>query len=428
MSEFLAPLNYDRARDVLRRLAPFTSYTPEGAQAALGVLRQCYPLVFSKLEVKTFAKSAILLEMGGANVTDPLVFASHLDAPRNAALCMNVPIHELPMSVPLSRAHVVALLEALEELLRDGYRPGGDLFLALSMDGLSGGEGAKSIAAHLKARSVEPCFVLDYGGYATMEAFRTYLPPNAPLALIGITEKGLLEGTVVANEQVHSDQGRAQAHPLNELLKCGARLSRRPRRAALCYASEQMLRALKPHAPFLQRLLVSNPRLSFPLLRCLWRGRSVLNQFFLSELLPYACSAHGTPHAPADVATLRFCQTVIPGKKTAEYRRHIRKLVRNKALTLDFAVDSDSSPRSEPQGEAWDALGTAIEIQFERAVIVPCLSPFVTDGRFYAPLGGKIYRFSPFLLTGSDALCGECTITDGTLQTAVQFFRSMLSV
>ncbi|MEG0900862.1 MAG: hypothetical protein RSG96_01980, partial [Clostridia bacterium] len=94
----------------------------------------------------------------------PLVFISQLDAPAGVPFCPGIPIHELPMTVPLARAHVISLLEALEELLRDGYRPGGELFLALSFDGLSGGEGARSIAAHLLARSLHPCFVLDYGG------------------------------------------------------------------------------------------------------------------------------------------------------------------------------------------------------------------------------------------------------------------------
>ncbi len=428
MSEFLAPLNYDRARDVLRRLSTYTAYTPEGAETAVGMLRQCYPLIFSKMEVKAFENHAVLLEMGGANVTEPLVFTSYLDAPADAALSLNIPVHELPMSVPLSRAHVVALLEALEELLRDGYRPGGDLFLALSLDGLSGGAGAKSLAAHLKARSVTPCFVLDFGGYATMDAFRTYLPRESPLALIGITEKGVLHGTVTADEGVCARKGREHVRPLDELLKCAARLARHPREAALCNASEQMLRALGARAPFLQRWLVRNPRFSFPLLKWMWRRRSVMRQFFLSELTVYAVEGRGTPEAPADSAVLRFCQSVIPGQKTSEYRHRIRKLARNGDLRVEFTVDSDSSVRSEPKGEAWEALETAIEIQFERAVIVPCLSPFVTDGRFYAPLGGRVYRFSPFMVTGDEALHGECTVTDGTLQTAVQFFRSMLSV
>lgn len=114
--------------------------------------------------------------------------------------------------------------------------------------------------------------------------------------------------------------------------------------------------------------------------------------------------------------------------RAAEARHRIRCLAGNEDLRLSFSMCEDAGASSDPSGEAWEALETAIEIQFERAVIVPCLSPFVTDGRFYAQPGGRVYRFSPFLLTGEEALSGMCTVTDGTLQTAVQFFRSMLCV
>lgn len=423
MSQFLAPINYDRARDVLRRLSSYTAYTPAGAQQALGVLRQCYPSIFQRMEEKSFTNDAILLEMPGGSHA-PMVFVSHLDAPSapEAVLCP----HEQPMGVPLSRAHLVTLLEALEALLNEGYLPGGDLMLALSMDGLSGGAGAQSIAAHLKARSVSPCLVLDYGGYATMDAFRTYLPKGAPLALVGITEKGELQGVITADAAVSSH------HPLrraaDELLRAGQRLVRRPHHAKLCNASEQMLIALSQKAPLLQHLLASHPRIAFPVIRHLWRRRAIMRQFFWSERTVYAFGASGTPQDPAASGQLLIRQTLIPGQKTAEYKRHLRSLVRNPDLKLSFPVEHDSSMRSEPCGDAWDALSTAIEIQFDRVVIVPCLSPFVTDGRFYAPLGGNVYRFSPFMVTGDEALRGFCTVTDGTLQTAVQFFRSMLSV
>ena len=52
----------------------------------------------------------------------------------------------------------------------------------------------------------------------------------------------------------------------------------------------------------------------------------------------------------------------------------------------------------------------------------------MTDGRFYTGLRGNVYRFSPFLLNAQEALRGECALTEGALQTAVQFFRQMLSV
>lgn len=426
MSEFLAPLNYNRARDVLRRLSLYTAYTPEGAKAALEVLKQCYPMVFSKLEAKSFENDALLLEMTGANITGPLVFVSHLDAAD--AETPAVYAHEAPMSVPLSRAHVVALLEALEGLLGDGYRPGGDLLLALSMDGLSGGAGARSIAQHLKARSLSPCFVLDHGGYATMEAFRTYLPKGAPLALIGITEKGELQGTLTADQSLCSRRRRTHTRPVNALLCAGKRLSRHSRRAALCNASEQMLTALGRKAPLFQRWFVRNPHVTFPLMRLLWHKRSIYWQFFASERTIYSLCAKGTAQSPAQSASLSFRQTLIPGKKAAEARYPIHMLSKRCDLALDISVELDASARSETGGEAWDALETAIEIQFERAVIVPCLSPFVTDARFYSPLSGRVYRFSPFMLSGDEALQGLCSVTDGSLQTAVQFFRSMLSV
>ncbi len=423
MSQFLAPLNYDRARDVLRRLSAYTAYTPAGAQQALSVLRQSYPSIFHRMEEKAFANDAILLEMqGGANA--PLVFVSHLDA--SAAPEVIACPHEQPMGVPMSRAHLVTLLEALEALLNEGYMPGGDLMLCLSMDGLSGGAGAASIAAHLKARSVVPCLVLDHGGYATTDAFRTYLPKDAPLALIGITEKGELQGVLTADGAV---SGRHPLRrPMDELLRAGKRLVQKPHHARLCNASEQMLLALSQKAPFLQRVLASHPRLFFPVICHLWRRRAIMRQFFWSERTVYAASACGTPQDPAASGQLLIRQTLIPGQKTADYKRHLRKLVRNPDLKLSFPVDLDASVRSDPSGEAWDALSTAIEIQFDRVVIVPCLSPFVTDARFYAHLGGNVFRFSPFMVTGDEALRGFCTITDGTLQTAVQFFRSMLSV
>jgi len=425
MSGFLAPINYDRARDVLRRLSFYTSYQPEGAQRALAVLRQCYPAVFERMELKRFSHEAALLEMSGGSGA-PLVFVSHLDAPQGADIA-DCP-HEQPMGVPLSRAHLVALLEALEALLNEGYHPGGDLLLALSMDGLSGAAGAQAMAAHLKARSIAPCFVLDYGGYVTMDAFRTYLPKGAPLALIGIAEKGELHGELTADEAVCARRGRSHLRPVDELLRAGQRLVRRPWHAALCNASEQMLTTLGKKAPFLQRQLVKNPRLTFPLLRFLWRRRAILRQFFFSERTVYGLHAQGTQQDPPVSASLSFIQTLIPGQKTADYRHHLRDVAGNDDLRLTFPVDHDAGARSEACGEAWDALSTAIEIQFDRVVIAPCLSPFPTDARFYAQPGGGVYRFSPFMVTGEEALRGLCTITDGTLQTAVQFFRSMLSV
>jgi carboxypeptidase PM20D1 len=424
MSEFLAPMDYRRAKDTLRALDFYTVYTFEGAKRVTALLNERYPLVFTRMEQRTFANDALVLELAGANVTDPLVFVSHLDSLHAREPLLTI---ERPMTVPLQRAHLVALFEALDALLQSGYQPSGELFLCLSMDGLSGGAGAQAMAEYLEKRKITPCFVLDHGGYVTRSAFRRYLPDGAPLALIGISEKGRLEGRI-AVPSASTGEERAAQRPLNALLSIGSRLGARPRRASLCKTSAQMLQVISRHAPFLMRLLIANPRLTFPLLRLLWQKRAVLSQFFVSELTVTGISTQGEPSRSPSAAELTFSLQTVPGKPLNWWKtRLLRKACRNGAR-MEFTLENEHSARSKTNGAAWDALETAIEILFERAVIAPCLSPNVTDGRFYARLQNKVYRFSPFLVNGREALRAECTVDDGALQTAVQFFRQMLSV
>ena len=422
MSEFLAPMDYHRAREILRRLDGYASYTSSGASHVHALLKDAYPLVFSRMEVHEFAKGALLLELTGANRNDPLVFVSHMDA-----LTCREPIcdGDGPMTVQLQRAHVVALLEALETLLQGGYRPGGDLFVALSMDGLTGGEGAQSMADYLAMREVAPCFVLDFGGYVTYAAFRRYLPTNAPLALIGITEKGQLDGAISTKSNPDAFDPK---RPLDRLLKAGAHLSWHSRRASLCKASEQMLVELSRHAPFGHKLLTMKPRLTFPILRLLWSRRAILSQFFISELTVTGIRTEGEPSRSPTAATLTFSLNTVPGRKLPVWKQKLLGRLRFDHVVLRADVQNEHSSRSATNGVAWDALETAIEILFERSVIAPCLSPYVVDGRFYAQLRGNVYRFSPFLVNGEEALRGECTVNDAAMQTAVQFFRQMLSV
>jgi carboxypeptidase PM20D1 len=421
LNEFLVPLNGDRARDMLRELGFFTSYSKKGAERVKELLQTYYPLLFTRMEERPFENGAFTLELAGASVTDPLIFVSHLDS----LSCKTPPKGDGRMTVPLQRAHLIALLEALDALITEGYRPGGDLILALSMDGLSGGTGAKSIAEYLRRRKISPCFVLDHGGYVTDAAFRRFLPEGAPLALIGITEKGQLEGRIDVSEAPCDSMGSA----LNTLLKNGDWLSGHARRAGLCKASEQMLRTLSLHAPLRYRYLLLHPRLFFPVLRMRWHRREIMAQFFLSELTVTAIHTKGEPSRPPSTASLSFSLKTLPGKRKLPWweARLDRNTCRHGAK-LTVTVENEYSSRSKTDHPAWDALETAIEILFDRVVIAPCLSPHVTDGRFYAPLKGNVYRFSPFLLSAQEALRGECVAADDAMQTAVQFFRQMLSV
>ena len=415
------PINKRRTNDMLRELGFFTAYSKKGAERVKELLKAHYPLLFERMEEHPFINGAFTLEMTGASITDPLIFVSHLDS----LSCKTKAEGGGAPAVPLQRAHLIALLEALDALLAGGYRPGGDLILALSMDGLSGGAGAKSIAEYLGLREISPCFVLDHGGYVTDAAFRRFLPDGAPLALIGITEKGQLEGHIDVAEAPDDSMGSA----LNALLKNGDWLTRHARRASLPKASEQMLRTLADHAPARWRLLLRHPRFFFPILRMRWHKREIMAQFFLSELTVTAIHTKGEASRPPSEASLSFALKTAPGSRRLPWwKERLNRNACRQGAALAVTIENEYSAPSRVSHPAWDALETAIEILFDRVVIAPCLSPHVTDGRFYAPLQGNVYRFSPFLLTSQQALRGECAPDDAAMQTAVQFFRQMLSV
>ena len=209
MSEFLAPLNYDRAQEALCRLSAYGGYDEQKAEEAMGVLRECYPLVFSKTEQELFPKGSVLLHLQGASVTDPLIFTGHLDVPDGQATPFMPNVPDIPLSVPMSRAHVVALLEALEELLRDGYRPGGDLFLALSMDGLSGAEGARAMADYLQGKTGLPVRLANDANAAALGEALAGCAKGAESAVIVTLGTGVGGGVVLNGKLLTGYTGAA---------------------------------------------------------------------------------------------------------------------------------------------------------------------------------------------------------------------------
>ena len=162
----------------------------------------------------------------------------------------------MPISVPLSRAHVVALLEALEGLLGEGYQPGGDLLLALSMDGLSGGGGrpehrrAPEGAQPVALLCAGPRRICHHGGVPHLPAQKRAAGADRHL------RKGRDPGRDDRGPGGEQPPRRERARPVDELLRAGRGVSRAiPRRARLCAASETMLSELGKKAPLLQRWL-----------------------------------------------------------------------------------------------------------------------------------------------------------------------------
>src|SRR4029077_19619222 len=97
------------------------------------------------------------------------------------------------------KGSLVAILEAIEHLLSAGAKPRRTVYLAFGYDEEVGGRrGAAHIADLLGSRNVQPAFVLDEGGALTTGLVTGI---SAPVALIGIAEKGYVTVALTAQAE-----------------------------------------------------------------------------------------------------------------------------------------------------------------------------------------------------------------------------------
>ena len=118
LSEFLVPVDTLRAQEMLRDLGFYTSYSKKGAERVKELLRTRYQRLFKRMEERSFANGAFVLEMTGASTTDPMLFVSHLDSLSCKTSAKGSP------TAPLQRAHLIALFGSAGRADLRGVPPG----------------------------------------------------------------------------------------------------------------------------------------------------------------------------------------------------------------------------------------------------------------------------------------------------------------
>ncbi|MGH7855106.1 MAG: M20/M25/M40 family metallo-hydrolase, partial [Candidatus Binatia bacterium] len=209
------PLNVDSAAllDRLSRAIQFrtiSSHDPalmpgEEFQRFRDFLNEAFPQIGKQLHKETVGGHSLLYTWKGQDSgAKPILLMAHMDVvpaadqnwrhrPFSGALAGGYVWGRGAMD---DKASVMAILEAVEHLLTNGFVPKRPIYLAFGHDEEVGGHGgAAKIAELLRSRGVELEFVLDEG----MNILNGIVPGIfAPVALIGIAEKGYLSLSLTA--------------------------------------------------------------------------------------------------------------------------------------------------------------------------------------------------------------------------------------
>ena len=168
-------------------------------------LVELYPQTHRVLEREVLGDGALLYRWRSGTDAPPLVLMAHYDVVPVAGQDWS----RDPFSGPVEdgvvhgrgaiddKGALVAILEAVESLVADGFTPARDVYLSFGNDEEVAGVGAQLAVETLTARGIRPWAVLDEGGAVVSGVFPGV---PGPIAVVGLAEKGLLDVELITTD------------------------------------------------------------------------------------------------------------------------------------------------------------------------------------------------------------------------------------
>jgi carboxypeptidase PM20D1 len=373
-----------------------------------------YPLVQRNLQREIVSDYSQLYTWPGLDASlTPVLFAGHIDV---------VPVEsgtEAEWSYPPfdgciengyiwgrgamdDKMAVFGLLEAVEALLAQGFRPQRTLYLAFGHDEEVGGNhGAAQVAALLQQRGIRLEFCLDEGLAVTDGIVPKVVKP---VAMVGVAEKGYLCLELSVERSGGHSSMPASATSIGILSAAITRLERHPLPARRDSPTFQMLKRLAPEMPFPFSFLLGHPGLFGGLIQRQLSASPAMNAALRTTIAPTILQAGVKENVLPTKARAVINFRLIPGDSIEDIEQYVRQVIDDPRVQVLPVGDtrSEPSPVSSADSTSFKRLESAIRSAFPEALVVPGLVMGATDCRHYATLSKAAYRFSPIWVRPED--------------------------
>jgi carboxypeptidase PM20D1 len=300
------------------------------------------------------------------------------------------------------KQNLLAIMEAVESLLGQGFWPQRTIYLAFGEDEeVGGGNGAAKIAELLRERKVKLEYVLDEG----LAVIDGILPDGSrPVALIGVAEKGFVSVELTAEvESGHSSMPPRQT-AIGVLSAAINRLEERQMPASIEGATRQMFETIGPAMSFGKRLVMANLWLFKPLLERKLSASPSTNASIRTTTAATIIEAGFKENVlPSRARAVVNCR-ILPGDRIERVISHIRDVVDDPRVKVNRfgVIASEPSPASDTDANGFRTVQRTIRQLFPDVLVAPALTLAMTDSRHYVKLTNNIYRFSPMRVRAED--------------------------
>lgn len=375
-------------------------------EAFTALLREVYPNVESACGQQAIGRRGLLYHWKGRSSDRPSVLMAHYDVvPAEASQWSKPPFEGIIGDGHLwgrgtldTKCTLLSIMEAAEQLLSEGFVPAQDIYLCFGGNEEIGGGGAVGLVDALRARGVQPAFVLDEGGAIVEKVFPGV---RQPAALIGISEKGQMNATL----RVRSQGGHASAPPphtpVGILARAVTRVEARPFPFTMTKAARALFDTLGRHSTFGYRVLFANLWCFAPLLNWICKkSGGEMNALVRTTCAFTQMSASDAPNVMPPIATVGANLRLIGGDTRQTVLDALTARIADPQVEVTIDDGSEPAPDSCTEGEPWERLLGAISQSWPGVLASPYLMVAASDSRRYAQISDAVYRFCPMPLSG----------------------------
>lgn len=401
-------------------------------------LKERYPNAARVMEFSSQPDGSLLLRWRARERTDndPVLFCGHLDvAPGGDGWTQCGPFDGLRSEGRIwgrgamdCKGIVVAMLEAAEALIGEGFSPRRDVYFAFGSDEEVGGaQGAGAMARLLEKQGLQFSLVMDEGG-AFQDIYRDGRYYSA--AYIGMGEKRHCEYklTITAPGGHSSEPGRSTALGMLSEAVCRVE-SVQPHPHILPIVWDQLDETISTF-PFLKRFFIANK----PLLK-LFSGRIFRDDAATSALIRSTFAATKMDGSfPAlnmlpQSACAYFDARLLPSDPPEKLLRSLQELVADLPAEAELVSPGEESFITSKKQPMYRLLLGTIEELYPRLPVIPTLMTASEDARHYSSLSDCILRFAPITLGqegGANTHEGDEYLSEQSLGLAVEFYQTLM--
>jgi len=301
------------------------------------------------------------------------------------------------------KGFLIALLEAGNQLAKEGFVPHRSIYFLLGGDEETAGlHGAGRISALLKEKGVFFDALYDEG---SIVASGMIPGVRKPAAVVGIAEKGQL--TVLL--KARGADGHAARPPkgtaIGVLSRAVAKIERNPFPLRLTPSVYQFVSCLAPLQAGIKRFLLSNIGLFKNFVMKQLARDSDLAALLRTTQAPTVIRGGDADNVlPLHAEALINCR-LLPGDTVAGVLQRYRRLLKGMDVEVSVAPGTRSTeaiPASDCNSRGFRNLSAALLSTYPDAVILPYIVTVATDSKHYTDIAGGIFRIMPFLIDSDE--------------------------